>query len=150
VLKRLDRKVLLTAVAGWLVVSAIIFLLAVSLSYPPEQWSSEYDGPDARVTIPQLRDDLMAGNPEHLLEHWTYYLEREGGEFTVERTPTEISVTVHRCPAAAYLAERGIPLDPAFRHQTTVLNEALAEGTPFEVTTEVIDDFRYVQTIRKR
>jgi len=97
-----------------------------------------------------IRDDLMAGNPEHLLEHWTYYLEREGGEFTVERTPTEISVTVHSCPAAAYLAERGIPLDPAFRHQTTVLNEALAEGTPFEVTTEVIDDFRYVQTIRKR
>ena len=104
----------------------------------------------ARDVYRAIRDDLMAGNPEHLLEHWTYYLEREGGEFTVERTPTEISVTVHRCPAATYLAERGIALDAAFRHQTTVLNEALAEGTPFEVTTEVIDDFRYVQTIRKR
>ena len=66
----------------------------------------------------------MAGNPEHLLEHWTYFLTREGGQFKVERSGTEIRVTVHRCPAAAYLRARGIPLDPAFRRQTTVLNEA--------------------------
>lgn len=104
----------------------------------------------ARDVYRAIRDDLLAGNPEHLLEHWTYYLTREGGEFTVERTPTEIRVTVQRCPAAAYLKQRGIPLDPAFRRQTTVLNEALGDGTPFEVTTEVIDDLRYVQTIQKR
>ena len=97
-----------------------------------------------------IRDDLMAGNPEHLLEHWTYFLAREGGRFTVERSEGEIRVTVDRCPAAAYLRDRGIALDPAFRRQTTVLNEALGEGTPFEVTTEVLDDLRYIQTIRKR
>ena len=104
----------------------------------------------ARDVYRAIRADLMAGNPEHLLEHWTYFLTREGGQFTVERSGTEIRVTVHRCPAAAYLRARGIPLDPAFRRQTTVLNEALGAGTPFEVTTEVIDDLRYIQTIRKR
>jgi hypothetical protein len=104
----------------------------------------------ARDVYRAIREDLLAGNPEHLLEHWTYYLTREGGEFTVERTPAEIRLTVHRCPAAAYLQQRGIPLDPAFRRQTTVLNEALGEGTPFEITTEVMDDLRYIQTIRKR
>lgn len=104
----------------------------------------------AREVYCAIRADLMAGNPEHLLEHWTYFLTREGGKFTVERTDDEIRVTVDRCPAAAYLQERKIPLDPAFRRQTTVLNEALGEGTPFEVTTEVIDDLRYIQTIRKR
>lgn len=104
----------------------------------------------ARDVYRAIRADLQAGNPEHLLEHWTYYLTREGGKFTVERTPTEIRVTVDRCPAAAYLQQRGIPLDPAFRRQTTVLNEALGDGTPFEVTTEVIDDLRYIQTIRRR
>ncbi len=62
-----------------------------------------------------IRADLLAGNPEHLLAHWTSTLTREGGEFVVERTPTEIRVVVQRCPAAAYLQERGIPLDPAFR-----------------------------------
>lgn len=97
-----------------------------------------------------IHADLLAGNPEPLLEHWTYYLVREGGDFTVERTPDEIRVIVHRCPAADYLRQRGIPLDPAFRRQTIVLNAALGEGTPFEVTTEIITDLRYVQTIRKR
>jgi len=104
----------------------------------------------AREVYRSIRDDLMAGNPEHLLEHWTYFLTREGGEFTVDRSDNEIRVTVDRCPAADYLLKREIPLDPAFRRQTTVLNEALGEGTPFEVTTEVIDDLRYVQTIRRR
>ncbi len=104
----------------------------------------------AREVYRALRADLLAGNPEHLLEHWTYFLTREGGEFTVERTATEIRLTVHRCPAAGYLQDRGIPLDPSFRRQTTVLNEALGAGTPFEVTTEVIDELRYIQTIRKR
>ena len=104
----------------------------------------------AREVYRAIRADLLAGNPEHLLEHWTYFLTREGGEFTVERTATEIRVTVHRCPAAGYLQDQGIALDPVFRRQTTVLNEALGEGTPFEVTTEVIDELRYIQTIRKR
>ena len=97
-----------------------------------------------------IRDDLLAGDPEHLLEHWTYFLTREGGTFTVDRGPDEIRVSVHRCPAADYLMNRGVSLDPAFRRQTTVLNEALCEGTPFEVTTEVLDDLRYVQTLRRR
>lgn len=97
-----------------------------------------------------IRSDLLAGDPEQLIEHWTYYLEREGGEFSVERTDTEIQVKVLRCPAAAYLLERGIPLDPAFRRQTTVLNEALCEDTPYEVTTEIVDEVSYIQTIRKR
>lgn len=104
----------------------------------------------ARDVYQAIRADLMAGNPEHLVEHWTYYLEREGGEFTVERRDDEIRVDVTRCPAAAYLKGRGTPLDPAFRHQTTVLNEALAEGTPFEIITEVFDDLHYLETVRRR
>jgi len=97
-----------------------------------------------------IREDLTAGNPEHLLQHWTYYLDREGGEYRVEREGDDIRLHVTRCPAAAYLKDKGTPPDPAFRRQTTVLNAALAEGTPFEVTTEVIDDLSYVETIRRR
>lgn len=98
----------------------------------------------------EIRADLMEGDVTHLLEHWTYYLQREGGKFTVEHGDDEIQVTVHECPAAAYLLSRGIPLDPAFRRQTTQLNEALAAGTPFEIVTDVLSDVSYRQSIRKR
>ncbi len=104
----------------------------------------------ARDVYKAIRADLMAGNPEHLIEHWIYYLEREGGAFTVERRDDETRVEVTRCPAAATLKAHGISLDEAFRHQTTVLNEALAEGTPFEIITEVFDDLHYVETVRRR
>lgn len=104
----------------------------------------------ARDVYRAIREDLMAGNPEHLVEHWTYFLEREGGEFTVEREDNAIRVAVHRCPAANYLKGKGVALDEAFRRQTTVLNEALCEGTPFEVITEILDDQRYTETVRRR
>jgi hypothetical protein len=92
----------------------------------------------------------MAGNPEHLIEHWTYYLEREGAEFSVERTEADVTVTVRRCPALAYLEERGVVPDPAMRRQTAIVNEALAEGTRFEILTRPLGDRGYVQTIRRR
>jgi hypothetical protein len=59
-------------------------------------------------------------------------------------------MTVRRCQAVAYLESRGIPIDPAFCRQTTVVNAALAEGSPFEVATEVLGGGRCVQTIRRR
>ena len=104
----------------------------------------------ARDVYRAIREDLMRGDPEHLVEHWEYYLEREGGEFTTERVEGQIRVTVTRCPAYDYLKQRGLPVDPAFRRQTTVLNDALAEGTPFEIVTEELGDGAYAQTIRRR
>ncbi len=97
-----------------------------------------------------IRKDLMAGNPEHLVEHWIYYLEREGGDFTVERHANTIRLIVHRCPGADYLKQNGISIDEAYRRQTTILNDALCEGTPFKIETEVLDELRYIQTIRRR
>jgi len=97
-----------------------------------------------------IREDLMRGNPEQLVEHWEYYLNREGGQYTIEQIGDEIRMTVHRCPAHHYLKNRGIEPDLAFRRQTTVLNRALAEGTPFEIHTEILDMGSYVQIIRGR
>lgn len=96
-----------------------------------------------------IHDDLKAGTPEQLVEHWRYYFDREGGEYEINSTDDEIRMTVSKCPAIAYLESRGIPVDPAFCRQTVVINEALAEDTPFEITTEVLGGGRCVQTIRK-
>ncbi len=97
-----------------------------------------------------IRNALKAGDPEQLVEHWIYFFEREGGQYLLERKDDEIRFIVQRCPAIAYLKGRGIAIDRDFCRQTVVINDALAEGTPFEVTTEVMAGGKCVQTIRRR
>lgn len=97
-----------------------------------------------------IHDDLKKGDPEHLVKHWTYFFDREKGKYTLERLGDEIRFVVHECPAIAYLKKRGIEVDPEFCRQTTVMNQAWSEGTPFEITTEVQGEGRCVQTIRRR
>jgi len=96
-----------------------------------------------------IREDLARGDPEHLVEHWTYFFDREGGAYDLEREGDEIRFRVRRCPAIAYLEERGVEIDPGFCRGTVVLNEALAEGTPFEIATDVLGGGQCVQTIRR-
>ena len=103
----------------------------------------------ARDVYRAIREDLKHGNPEHLLEHWTYFFDREGGEYEVERSGDEIRFIVHRCPAIAYLQEKGLEIDPEFCRGTVILNEALGDGTAFQVATEVLGGGKCVQTIRR-
>ena len=104
----------------------------------------------ARDVYRAIHDDLKQGDPEQLVEHWTYFFEREGGQYTLERKDGEIRFVVHQCPAIAYLQSRGIPVDEAFCRQTVVINDTFAEGTPFKITTEVLGGGECVQTIRGR
>ncbi len=84
------------------------------------------------------------------MEHWDYFFQRDGGDYSIERDGEVTTLTVHRCPAVSYLLECGIEVDPAFCRQTVVMNEALSEGTPFEISTQVLGDARCVQTISRR
>lgn len=104
----------------------------------------------ARDVYRAIHDDLKKGDAEHLVEHWTYYFDRENGQYTLERKDGDIRFIVHRCPAIAYLQSRGIEINRDFCRQTVVVNDTLAEGTPFEITTEVLGDGKCVQTIRRR
>jgi predicted ArsR family transcriptional regulator len=104
----------------------------------------------ARDVYRAIREDLARGNAEPLVEHWSYYFDREGGEYTIERSDETIVLRVAKCPAIAYLQSRGIEIDPAFCLQTVVVNEALAEESPFEIITEVLGKGRCVQTIRRK
>lgn len=104
----------------------------------------------ARDVYRSIREDLLRGDAEQLIVHWTYYFDREGGEYTIDREGDDVRMTVSRCPAVAHLQKSGIEIDSAFCRQTIVINEALAEGSPFQIDTEVLGDGRCVQTIRRR
>jgi len=97
-----------------------------------------------------IREDLLQGDMEQLIEHWTYFFDREGGGYAMEHKEDGVRMTVHRCPAIAHLQDKGVPVDPEFCRQTTAINQALAEGSPFEIETEVLGDGWCVQTIRRK
>ena len=97
-----------------------------------------------------LHDNLKRGDPEPLVRHWRHFMRREKGRFAIRRAHGAITMTVQVCPAIAYLQSRGLDIDPAFCRQTIAVNEALAEGSPFEITTDVLGEGRCVQTIRRR
>ncbi len=124
-----------------------------TLTYLREKYGQEFVDAVLRRTAANvyraIHDDLKRGDPEHLLEHWRYFFDRERGEYSVERSDDEIRFIVHRCPAIAYLKKKGLQIDPQFCRSTVVLNEALAEGTPFEVSTDVKGDGKCVQAIRR-
>jgi len=103
----------------------------------------------ARDVYRAIHEDLKRGDAEHLVQHWTYFFDREGGKYSLERDGDVIRFVVERCPAIAYLREKGHEIDPSFCRGTVVLNEALAEGTPFEITTEVLGDGKCIQTLRR-
>ncbi|NLL84050.1 MAG: hypothetical protein GX230_07405 [Lentisphaerae bacterium] len=97
-----------------------------------------------------IHEDLKRGDPEHLVAHWQHFMEREEADFTISRDGEEITMVVRRCPAYAWVLKRGIVPDEAFCEQTIALNNAFAEGTPFEITTKVTGEGMCVQTIRRR
>ena len=97
-----------------------------------------------------IREDLQGGYVRQLVEHWRYFFEREGGDFTIEERPDEVRFSVSRCPAISYLQSKGIEIDPAFCRQTIVINRALAEGSPFQIDTEVLGGGRCLQTVRRK
>ena len=104
----------------------------------------------ARDVYRAIHDDLKRGDPEQLVEHWAYYFDREGGEYRIDRRDNDIVMTVTRCPAIAYLERQGIEIDPVFCQQTVIVNNTLAEETPFEITTQVLGGGQCVQTIRRK
>ena len=103
----------------------------------------------AQEVYKAIWDDLKKGEAEHLVQHWTWFFNREKGEYAIERPDGEIRFVVRKCPAIAYLQSRGIEIDPAFCRQTAVVNQAWSEGTPFEIGTEVLGNGQCVQTIRR-
>lgn len=104
----------------------------------------------AQKVYKTIHEGLKNGDPEELVEFWTYYLEREKGRFSLEKTEHAIRLIVEDCPALRHLVKLEQEPDPILCEGTRIFNEALAEGTPYELTTERTGEFSCVQTLTKR
>jgi len=97
-----------------------------------------------------IRAHLMDGDANELVRHWRYYFERENAEFDIAVDDDEIVLTVHKCPAYLHVQKIAPEVSTWFCDQTIVTNQAMAEDSPFDVSTEITGPGSCRQIIRRR
>jgi len=93
---------------------------------------------------------LKSGDCTELAEWWEYYLNREGGEFSIESLADGICLQVANCPALRQLVKMEQQPDCIMCEATRIFNEALTEGSPFVADLRKTGDFSCVQTFLRR
>ncbi len=98
-----------------------------------------------------IHQHLKAGDSGELRDFKHYFLEREGGKFTMnEHADGTFELIVAECPAVKRIKELGLPFTADFCRQTELLNDALCSGTPFRMTTEKTGEGSCRQTLIRR
>jgi len=97
-----------------------------------------------------IRRHLMAGNAGELVKHWRHFFDREGADYDIEIDDDRIVLTVRHCPAYHHVQKITGQVSDHFCDQTIKTNQALAEGGPFSIETEITGPGACRQIIAKR
>jgi hypothetical protein len=97
-----------------------------------------------------LRRHLNAGDSNEVVKHWGHFFTREGADYDITVDDDEIVLTVRRCTAWFHVQKIHGSVSPQFCDQTTVVNNALADGTPFRIDTIIDGPGACRQVIRRR
>jgi len=97
-----------------------------------------------------IKQHINSGNINMLAKHWQHFFDREGADFSISIKDDEIVLTVKRCTAYEHVKKLVGKVSPHFCDQTIKTNEAIAKGTPYEITTEILGEASCKQIIRKR
>ena len=103
-----------------------------------------------RDVYQDMRGKLLAGDTGDLVRHWQYFFPREGAEFDIAIGVDEIVLTVRRCTAWHHVHKVHGAVSAQFCDQTVIVNNAIAEGTPFAIDTIVDGLGTCRQIIRRR
>lgn len=96
-----------------------------------------------------LRRHLKEGDPNEMVRHWRHFFARENADFDIAASEDEIVLTVRRCTAYHHVAKISPSVSAHFCDQTIKVNEAVAEGTPFSIDTEITGPGACRQIIRR-
>ena len=97
-----------------------------------------------------IKQHINAGNINILAKHWQHFFDREGADYSISIKEDEIILTVKRCTAYEHVKKLVGKVSSNFCDQTIKINEAIAEGTPYEIKTEILGEASCKQTIRRR
>jgi predicted ArsR family transcriptional regulator len=97
-----------------------------------------------------IRKHLQAGNAGELVKHWRHFFDREGADYSIDVGDDEVVLTVKHCTAYHHVKKIAPKVSDNYCDQTVKTNEAMAEGSPFMVRTEITGPGSCRQIIRKR
>ena len=97
-----------------------------------------------------IKEHIKVGNINMLAEHWQHFFDREGADYSIQVKEDEIILTVNKCTAYEHVKKLVGKVSPNFCDQTIKTNEAIAEGTPYEIKTEILGEASCKQIIRRR
>lgn len=103
-----------------------------------------------RDVYQDLRRHLDAGDRNELVKHWRHFFTREDADFDISIGDDEIVLTVRHCTAWFHVQKIHGAVSAQFCDQTIVVNNALAEGTPFRIDTIIDGPGACRQVIRRR
>lgn len=97
-----------------------------------------------------IRQHLMDGNAGELVKHWRHFFDREEADYQIDIGDDEIVLTVRHCTAYHHVEKIAPKISDHFCDQTIKTNQAMAEGSPFTIDTEITGPGSCRQIIRKR
>jgi predicted ArsR family transcriptional regulator len=97
-----------------------------------------------------IRRHLIAGNSSELVKHWRHFFDREGADYSIYFGDGEIVLTVNHCTAYHHVKKIAPQVSDHFCDQTITTNNAMAQGSPFSVTTEITGPGSCRQIIARR
>jgi hypothetical protein len=97
-----------------------------------------------------IHQDLIAGDTRQLVAHWRHFFTRENCDYDIDISDEQIVLTVRRCTAWHHVAALVGTPSAHFCDQSIRTNEALAEGSPFAIDTEITGPGACRQIIRRR
>lgn len=98
----------------------------------------------------EIHRHLAEGNAGELVKHWQHFFDREGADYNIDVHDNEIVLTVRHCTAYHHVKKIVPKVSDHFCDQTIKTNEALAEGSPFSISTDITGPGSCRQIIRKR
>lgn len=115
-----------------------------------EEFLAELFRRTAQNVYADIYTHLKAGDASELIEHMKYFLEREGGAFSVSEDAQSVRFQITDCPAARHIKQRYGNVPESFHQQTILMNKAWSEDTPFDISTDVRGECGCVIELRRK
>jgi hypothetical protein len=89
----------------------------------------------------EINQRLKTGDTSELIGFKEYFLEREGGKFTMTKHDNGLfELVVTECPMEKHLRSLDMEINDNFYLLNKFLNEALCHDTPYELSCEQLGD----------